>query len=41
MLLNIASESNPAFCPNACGHSYKGTAYRAQKKSQKTYDLLV
>lgn len=24
-LLNTASENNPAFCPNGCGHSYKGT----------------
>jgi len=23
-LLNMASENDPAFCSNGCGHSYKG-----------------
>ncbi|XP_022182823.1 uncharacterized protein LOC111042501 [Myzus persicae] len=31
-LLNMASENDPAFCPNGCGHSYKGTERKSNLK---------
>lgn len=41
MLLNIACKNNPAFCPNGCGHSYKGTERKKNLKKHMIYSCDV
>lgn len=36
-LINKASEFNPAFCPNGCGHSYNGTERKKNLKKHLLY----
>lgn len=36
-ILNMASENDPAFCPNGCGHSYKGTERKHNLKKHLIY----
>lgn len=35
--LNIASRCDPAFCPNGCGRSYKGTERKSNLKRHLKY----
>jgi len=36
-LLNMASENDPAFCPNRCGHSYNGKERKKNLKKHLIY----
>lgn len=39
-LLNEAITNNPAFCPNGCGHSYRGSV-RRRKYNLKQHLIYV
>lgn len=36
-LINAACKNNPAFCPNNCGRSYKGTERKNNLKKHLVY----
>lgn len=36
-ILNEACECDPAFCPNGCGHSYKGLKRKNNLKKHMVY----
>lgn len=36
-LLNVACNNDPAFCPNSCGHSYRGIARKCNLKRHLKY----
>lgn len=37
-LINVAVKNDPAFCPNNCGHSYRGLS---RKKNLKAHLILA
>lgn len=39
--LNEACENNPAFCPNGCGRSYKGSERKKSLKKHMIYTCGV
>lgn len=41
ILLKQISETDPAVCPNVCGHSYKGKSRKAHLKRHLLYECGV
>lgn len=40
-LINLASEDDPVFCPNSCGHSYSGVRQKTNLKMHMMYHMCA